>query len=430
MFDGFLKLGEVELVNSSRSKGYATSAECPLSWFDYDCDGLEDALLASGQYQWANISAAPWYDPRNPESARFYGAFGLGMRNIYDSTLFAEVTEGITDGGVVGAARRAGRSVRVRAWLSASGEDALEYGMAWLSSALSGSVCAQHGTTCGGASAQFFVACPPAREVGESDDDYLPGIVALERYLHGVSVVSGPLEIASERSNDGIHWGREVEFTLYAERPGIFGAPRALNLPPTVPTVAQDVPYNLAPYPSAELSSGTVIVAENLSTNPSVESNATGWTATGAAVSGSAPSIAGSRSTELAASGSASFLATATGAGTAVHDVIAYQDVTVAPAAGSRYSLTIWGAMLFTGSGGSGVSLGAKVEWRNSGGTVLRTDSMGSITSAFAGQVFALKSVAPPSGAVTARVILTGRANFTASTVAKVFGDALAVTVP
>ena len=86
--------------------------------------------------------------------------------------------------------------------------------------------------------------------------------------------------------------------------------------------------------------------------------------------------------------------------------------------------------MLFTGSGGSGVNLRAQVEWKNSGGTTLRTDSMGSITSAFAGRVFALKSVAPPAGAVTARVVVIGRANFTASSVAKVFADALAVSIP
>lgn len=163
MFDGYLRLGDVEVVNSARAKGYGETADCPLGWFQCECEGLEDALLQDGRYVYQNITEAPWYDPRNPESARFYGAMGLGMRNVSDSTRGASVTEGITDGGVVGQARRAGRSVRVRTWLSADGEDALEYGMTWLGAAISSRRCAQHNYACGGMSAQFFAACPPER---------------------------------------------------------------------------------------------------------------------------------------------------------------------------------------------------------------------------------------------------------------------------
>lgn len=438
MFDGYLKIGDVELVNSARARGYGETAECPIFWYQDECEGLHDALLEPLAYTSANIASAPWYDLRNPESARFYGVTGAGFRTISNSTRYADFTEGITDGGVVGQPRRSGRSVRIRAWISADGEDALEYGMSWIESALRLRQCSLD-ASCGGSSVEFFVSCPPTRDSvpdgaggmrPETDEEYMARVDPLRRLLHGVKAVSGPLEVETRQSVNGRHWGREVEFTLYAERPGVFSAPRSIVIPPTVPTLTQDAPYNLAPYPSAELASGTVIVAENLSTNPSVETNATGWAATSAVVSGATVGVTGGRSTEIAASGAASYLVTGTGSGVGVSDVIAQQNVTVAPVAGSRYSLTIWSAMLFTGSGGSGVSLGAKVEWRNSGGTVLRTDSMGSITSAFAGNVFALKSVAPPSGAVTARVIVTGRANFTASTVAKVFADALAVSIP
>ena len=430
MYDGFLRVGDVEIVSDARSKGYGESASCPVNWFQDECQGLVDWMsISEPPFIEGNITLAPWYDPRNPESARFYGITGVGLRNISDATRYAEVTEGITDGGVAGESRRVGTTVRVRGWMTAAGEDALEYGMAWLEAALRTRRCAQHDASCGGSSVEFLVACPPERGA-ETDEEYLSKVEVLQRFLHGVKVISGPLEIGTRESSNGRHVGREVEFTLYAERPGIYTAPRHVEIPPTIPTIAQDAPYNLAPYPSAELASGTVVVAENLSTNPSVETNATGWAAGGAAVSGSAPTIAGSRSTEIGASGVASYLATATGTGVAVHDVLCYQNVTVAPVAGSRYSITVWGAMLFTGSGGSGVNLRAQVEWKNSGGTTLRIDSMGSITSAFAGQVFALKSLAPPAGAVTARVAVIGRANFTASSVAKVFADALAVSIP
>ena len=221
MFDGYLKLGETEVVNSARAKGYGETADCPLGWFDYECEGLQEALLEDGRYQYANIDEAPWYDPRNPESARFYGAFGLGMRNISDSTRYAEVTEGITDGGVAGSPRRAGKSVRVRAWLSADGEDALEYGMSWLSAALASRRCDQHNYACGGMSARFFASCPPERRI-------VPGF--------------------SE-------W--ETKLTNLATNP---------SFEATSGTV--EVYRNLATNPSFETASGTVEVRRNTHKNP------------------------------------------------------------------------------------------------------------------------------------------------------------------
>ena len=433
-----MTFGGVELLNNPRVRGIAESAQpCPMYWLrGPECDTLADALGQVGDYTWARADRAPWYDPDLPDvSSRFFGVYAYSITGIYDSTRRADVTESTLDGGVIGATRKGSKRVTVRALVMARGQDALEYGMAWLNGTLDPDGCGKTGGTCETADIEFLASCPPPRPLtGEDppipmpDAEYAAIVDGYRRYLKGGSVISGPL--ITDTKTKGDFWAHWVEFTFAVEKPWVYQKTEPLTLTPSLPTVVQDVPYNLAPYPSAELASGTVIVAENLSTNPSVETNATGWAATGAAVSGTAPTIAGARSTELAASGLASFLATATGAGVAVHNVICYQDVTVAPVAGSRYSLTLWGAMLFTGSGGSGVSLGAKVEWRNSGGTVLRTDSMGSITSAFAGQVFALKSVAPPAGSATARVILTGRANFTASTVAKVFADALAMSIP
>lgn len=455
-----MMFGGVELLNNSRVRGIAESAQpCPMFWLrGPECTTLADALGQVGDYTWARINQAPWYDPDLPDlSSRFFGVYAYSFTGVYDSTRRADVTESTLNGGVIGATRKGSKRVTVRALVMANGQDALEYGMAWLNGTLDPDGCGKVGGTCETSDIEFFAACPPARptvpaldggyghgaygsgsygfgpssspDIPMPDAEYAAIVDGYRRYLKGASVISGPL--ITDTKTRGDFWAHWVEFTFAVEKPWVYQKTEPLTLTPSLPSVVQDVPYNLAPYPSAELPSGTVIVAENLSTNPSVETNATGWNAIGAAVSGAAPSIAGARSRELAASGSASFLATATGAGVAVHDVICYQDVAVAPVAGSRYSLTLWGAMLFTGSGGSGVSLGASVEWRDSGGVVLRTDMLGTpITSAFAGQVFAIKSVAPPSGAVIARVILAGRANFTASTIAKVFADALAVSIP
>ena len=245
MFEGFLRLGDVEIVNNARAQGYAETSDCPLNWFECSCDGLAESQGESAGYSIQNVSQAPWFDVRNPESARFYGLSGLSLRNVSDSTRYAETTEGITDGGVAGNPRRAGRSFRVRGWMSADGQDALEYGMSWLSAALISRRCAQHDFACGGASAEFFVECPPVRAVitvpGEdpgdppvtrpqTDEEYAESVSEKLRFMHSVKVISGPLEIQTRPSQDGRHWGREVEFTLYAEEPGIFSAPRPLAL--------------------------------------------------------------------------------------------------------------------------------------------------------------------------------------------------------
>ena len=164
MFTGFLKVGDVEIINDARAKGYAETAECPLSWHQCDCEGLADAI-GSGAFVHADVGDAPWYDPRNPESKRFYGVTGLAFRDLASSTLQRDVVEGITNGGVAGQSRFAGKTIRVRAWLSADGMDALEYGMSWIKAALANRRCAQHDYSCGGTGAEFFVDCPPARAI-------------------------------------------------------------------------------------------------------------------------------------------------------------------------------------------------------------------------------------------------------------------------
>ena len=72
----------------------------------------------------------------------------------------------------------------------------------------------------------------------------------------------------------------------------------------------------------------------------------------------------------------------------------------------------------------------AKVEWTGASGT-LRTDQIGEVaTSGLQGRVFSAKGIVPPAGATNAIVFIEGTANFTATTVAKLFADAVAVTIP
>lgn len=246
------------------------------------------------------------------------------------------------------------------------------------------------------------------------------------RFLHGVKCVSGPFVVQERESSTGAV-GRLVEFTLESEVPYVFGAMRTLELPSITPTVVQDVVHNLAPYPSAELAGDPVVVSENLSTNPSLELDAAGWSHL---VSGSGLTATSGRVTgELAASGDASFRVVGTASGPGASGYLAARQTVSLPAVtGRRFSISIWAAQLIvSGLPVQGV-MEARAIWRN-GTTTLRTDALGSID--INGGAVSASSISPPASATN--VIVEVRANlssWSSGDVVRLYADALAVTTP
>lgn len=262
----------------------------------------------------------------------------------------------------------------------------------------------------------------------QTDAEYAATLDELRRYMHSVALTSGPFTTdAFESENVFVDI---VEFTLTSERAWVYTRSKAVDLPSVDAQVVQDVAYNLAQYPSAELSSGAVVATTNLSPNPSVETNSTGWLANS---SGLTPAVSGARTTELAAVGTASFKVstTLTAASTGSPYIQAYQDVSLSGvAANSRVSFSLWGALLLLG--GSAVmpsSIDVRVEWKTSGGTVLKTDAIG--TGIPGGSVIARPSLAIPAGSDLVRVLLRANiASADAGAQLALYADALAVTVP
>jgi hypothetical protein len=662
VLDHFLAVGGNEVVNTERSYGYLATADCAVDWLaDPECGTIAD-VEQDEDYTFANIADAPWYDPDVSDVAsRFYGLAGINILGLSDSTRSAVVTESNGDGATVSGYRHGSREVRVRAWMTALGTDALEYGMTWLRNVLEPNACGQHGGTCGEADAAFFVDCPPERRVetaytnwvtegvnlhpnpsveaavtvsqwangnqgtggvstgtrvasigrdggygfrkawttGESlastfgeifilgnsaataaaasastsytasvwfrtnragtfflrcypmagetalpeiagppqavaantwvrltlslttdptttnflfavatntldqrpsgttwdvdqflleqglvlrdyydgsfadseltsyswagaannspsvwatrtsfqqpegDSTYFPYVDTYRRFLHAVRCISGPFVVQEAVSSDKRHVGRLVEFTLLSEVPYVYGTPKEIDVPPIVPTIVQDIAYNLAPYPSAELPGAAVVVATNLCVNPSLEADATGWSFTIAPSSSPDPTsmITGGRSNDIAAAGTWSYRVRLD-ASTYANDWGGVAQVAVKTAsaslaglaAGTRLSFSVWAALVvLAGPNSSPFNISAKAVFvGGSGGTVFLEgggDPSGSALSA--------KSAVIPAGATSVYLEVTYDMNWLSASPGnwvandiRMYADAAAVTVP
>lgn len=657
-YEGFLSVGGVEVVNTERARGYAMTAGCPSYVVSADvCEGLGDAL-ASDPYVYDNIASAPWYDRSLADlSGRFYGAVGLTIAGVTDSTRTFSRTEGVTNGGTNGRSRKGMRSLRVTATLLADGDDALDYGAQWLSSVFDGG-CGQHDDACGMTDAEFLAACPPplgtvpdftawvetrrnlipnptfrqnatnwsaasgggatatiaryslpdgsipgldapspayarltytaagtwfragantapvtpgqeytlsgwvrgaptagnfrlviqwktaggslVSEVSSSSvnlgsafsrasftaiapanaayatvqygrtsaavgdffdlagamfeqsatlqdyfdgespatsnrivqhryswagsvdgsssiqesrnpidrpqtlDEYIFQVDALRRYVHDVAI-SGPITVSDMHFEDDFV-GRTVEFTISSERAWVYGKTKVLTLAPSLPTVMEDTPFNRVQYPSAELGSGSVVVARNLSTNPSVEVNSTGWVGTNSTISGSSPTpyITSARSTELAAVGTASFrqrlLGDGSTAASGVADMVIFQDVAIPAGVGRRVSLSLWSAVFASAGSTPGTvltSLNTRYQLLNNGSGIGSVTVFGtSAVSDFGGVAHSLVGLAIPDAATHIRVSVAARVTWSSTATAgqnsdiRLFADALQVSIP
>lgn len=447
VYPGYLRIGGVEVVNTERVRGYLETSDCPERWIVSDPE--QGVLDASGDlpYTFSNIADAPWYDASLASlSGRFFGIAGIRLDYVKDSTRAASKTEGVTDGGVIGRTRKGMKDVRVRATLISQGEDALDYGVDWLNAVFDGG-CSQHGTACQTTDAEFFSAVPEPRGIIDPVE-YAVIADAQRRYLHDIAVTSGPITISETVSNSGSFRRRVVEWTITSERAWTYGKMRDLTLAPALPSIVQDTPYNLIPYPSAEIGSGTALVATNFSTNPGVEVDATGWVTAFTTVSGLSPAsyISSGRSTDIGAGGSAaSYRARllgnfAFGVGSGNAALYVYQENAIPGDVGLRISLNMWAAGLILSGTAPATKInqiGFQYEFYNGTTGLGKTDfGVTSDPAAFNGIVGSLKGLAVPSGATKVRVYGFVRVDWVSSTVSatnsdiRLYGDALTVSVP
>lgn len=160
MYQGFLQMAGVEIVNAERTKAYIDNVmpTFPLQ----NCVECGTLHLALGHLPYTSpiVDDAPWFDPANAATGKFFGLYPLEFEKFEGSTTTGTVVEAIGAGGFVNGLRKATRGMRVRGVLVGEDEDAVSAGLVWLQAALDPAPCSEHGGSCGGSTICYYSACP------------------------------------------------------------------------------------------------------------------------------------------------------------------------------------------------------------------------------------------------------------------------------
>ena len=148
MWNGYGYYASTELWNNRRTVAYlANGLKLPTLSITpgCQCESLDPLFCdqgtgTDGAYTNPAADDAPWYDPLVPDSAEFAGMFVESVTG-FDSTLRREVIDGAIGGGTLGPLRRGPRCLTVTGWLFGKTCCGAEYGLQWLTEALTGGAC-------------------------------------------------------------------------------------------------------------------------------------------------------------------------------------------------------------------------------------------------------------------------------------------------
>lgn len=280
MWEDILRLGGLEIINTARVAALTQAEGIPVGIHCGDCSSIPDLLSSvyAENGEMSDVTTAPWYDEDDPTSEDFFGVVGQRIRDVMSSMREVPVSQRLGSGGVLGRERDTTRDVRATVLMVARNARGIDYGVNWLSSALSRNSCGQHSNKCGLSDLEWLVDCPSDRAVGQSEADYVAEVAPLRRLLHDVATTSGPTVL--EEREDDCYVIYEVEFTITAQEPKVFGVPKVFELEPDYITGKSDIARNLIRNPSAEPYSDlfTVRQATNFVRNPSFEVSTSFWT--------------------------------------------------------------------------------------------------------------------------------------------------------
>lgn len=209
MFDGYLKINGVEILNVARAHAYISQH---LPGITVNCNTPElRTALGHAPYSNPQNDNAPWYQGNRPAAAGFYGLFPLGQKGADDSKREMSVTELIGDGAIHTMPRHGSREIRFTAVAAAADDEAMSEGLAWLRDVLAGENCGDSSQLgCTGKDVVMYTAAPS--NVADEQN--------FRRYFYQSEVTEGPMVTTEYPSKTGKLLG--IEFTLTAGRPWAF----------------------------------------------------------------------------------------------------------------------------------------------------------------------------------------------------------------
>lgn len=186
---GLLYVAGTEVGSNTRVLGYLSGGRSVVT---PGCSCIAAAAVGDGPYVSPAADPAPWYDPDEPDSARFGGVWIEEIAGLADSPLSRQTTQRLGDGAVVSRGRRTDKTLSVTAWLFAADCCAADYGLRWLTAALTSSC-----SSCGGDEVCFLSCCPSAVPEGTTGavlgpDGQWWDTPSRTRTLTGGAVLSGP----------------------------------------------------------------------------------------------------------------------------------------------------------------------------------------------------------------------------------------------
>ncbi len=142
-YEGYLEFNGTEIVNVARTGALAVSLGLGQVHVNEDRAAVLQSRVRGieakpGSVHYRDIALAPWYDDGYAASHEFAGLMPLSVQGLDDSTLQADVTEYITDGGHSAHSRNTTLSIVISAVLLAATERGAEYGLRWLNRTLRG----------------------------------------------------------------------------------------------------------------------------------------------------------------------------------------------------------------------------------------------------------------------------------------------------
>lgn len=261
MYAGYLKFGNTVIIDNHMTQQYADTLGIPWLRGCTECAGLAPR---NREYvtPLKDTVKPPWWKPNSKDAMSFLGLYGLSIAGADDSTREVDAIEGIADGGYTGARRFKMRTLTVKAVAVAESDCALGFGLEWLHSMDTDSICNEYAVS-------LYECCPCVCGPGCDDPTCQQScVVGYQREFRRCRILTGPTVLARRTMPSGGAMA-QVEFQIIAQDPHYYrpatpfqfdaltGTPvNDMPLPPAPPAPGAPVsadPFDLSPKDSLSL---------------------------------------------------------------------------------------------------------------------------------------------------------------------------------